>query len=74
MRLEGKVAIVTGGAKGLGEAMAKRFADEGAKVIAVDMSDLAYEYTNVDGYKLNVTDTEACQKFFDDVTEKIWSY
>ncbi len=70
MRLEGKVAIVTGGAKGLGEAMAKRFADEGAKVIAVDMSDLAYEYTNVDGYKLNVTDTEACQKFFDDVTEK----
>ena len=50
--------------------MARRFAEEGAKVIAVDMSDLSYEQENVFGYKLNVTDTDACQKFFDEVTEK----
>ena len=31
-RLEGKVAIVTGGAKGLGQAMAERFSAEGAKL------------------------------------------
>ncbi|MFP4077877.1 MAG: beta-ketoacyl-ACP reductase [Candidatus Izemoplasmataceae bacterium] len=70
MRLENKVAVVTGGAQGLGKAMAVRFAEEGAKVIAVDMQDLDYEQEGVTGKKLDVTDTEACQKFFDEVNEE----
>lgn len=69
-RMENKIAIVTGGAKGLGQAMAELLAKEGAKVIACDMSELSYENENVEGYKLNVTDSTACKELFDYVISK----
>ena len=37
MRLDGKSAIVTGAASGIGLATARLFADEGANVLAVDL-------------------------------------
>jgi NAD(P)-dependent dehydrogenase (short-subunit alcohol dehydrogenase family) len=40
MRLDGKVAIVSGAASGMGAATARRFAKEGAKVVLADMLDL----------------------------------
>lgn len=39
-RLENKVAIVTGAARGIGLAIAKRFIEEGARVVLADINDI----------------------------------
>ncbi len=38
-RLDGKVAIITGGASGMGEATVRLFVDEGARVVVADVQD-----------------------------------
>ena len=69
-RLDHKVAVITGGAKGLGQAIAEVFAKEGATVVAADMGPLTYVCENVHYYPLNVTDVLGIQKFFDEVVAR----
>lgn len=70
MRLKGKVAIITGAAKGLGGEMAQRFASEGAQVIAADIAELSYQSTGVEYFSLNVTDMDGCKRLFEYAKEK----
>jgi len=70
MRLKDKTAIITGGAKGIGQCMAELFSAEGATVIACDMAELSYTAPNVEFYKLNVSDANECNKFFEYITGK----
>jgi meso-butanediol dehydrogenase/(S,S)-butanediol dehydrogenase/diacetyl reductase len=44
-RLEGKVAVITGAASGIGRATAVRFATEGAKLVLADMNEAGLQET-----------------------------
>ena len=67
-RLKGKVALITGGARGLGASIAKHFSDEGAKIILCDINtDVAIETAKELGgkaYYMDVSDSKNVEETF----------
>lgn len=75
MRLENKVAIITGGANGIGKAIAATYAKNGAKVSLADFNEEALQQTVTEfqaqgfeafGVKVNVASEEDIQRMVDD--------
>lgn len=46
-RLQGKIAVITGAAQGIGQAIASRFAEEGATLILLDIDAARLEQTRL---------------------------
>lgn len=71
-RLEGKNIIVTGGGRGLGFAMAKRFVEEGAKVLiagrSIDHLKESALKIGCDFLQIDVQNVESFDDFFDDAS------
>lgn len=76
MKLKDKVAIVTGGARGIGAAICRRYAQEGARVVVADRlgqeaQRLAEEIGNQSfGVPFDVTDREAIANLVATVVER----
>ena len=80
--LQGKVAIVTGAARGIGEAIAIKFAEQGANVAFTYISDSSAEKAaaletkltglgiKAKGYKSNAGDFAQCEAFVTDVLKE----
>ncbi|XVV11500.1 3-oxoacyl-ACP reductase [Actinoplanes sp. CA-131856] len=73
-RLRDRVAVITGAGSGIGLATARRFAAEGAKVVAVDISEEAgkavAEETGGEFVACDVSDEESVKRLFDGVAER----
>ena len=58
-KLEGKIALITGAAAGIGRATTELFASEGARVIATDRDVKGLDGLPADKHQLDVTDHAA---------------
>jgi 3-oxoacyl-[acyl-carrier protein] reductase len=77
-RLEGLVAVVTGGAGGIGRATVRRLADEGARVVVIDafsdavqatVSDLSSQGIDAMGLTVNIADPDKVAQAMTSITD-----
>ncbi|ANU20756.1 short-chain dehydrogenase [Planococcus plakortidis] len=74
-KLQGKTAVITGGASGIGAATAQLFAKEGAKLVLVDLNEekgqaFASELPDALFIKADITDEAQVQNVYAQATEK----
>ena len=73
LSLNGKVAVVTGGASGIGNAAAKMMKRKGADVVQFDLAESVKEAAQEMGavaYALDITKPEQVQKAVDQIIEE----
>ena len=72
MRLKGKTAVVTAAGAGIGKATAVAFVEQGAHVIATDISNESFaelEHLGIETYQLDVLDAHSVKGFAEKCTE-----
>jgi NAD(P)-dependent dehydrogenase (short-subunit alcohol dehydrogenase family) len=72
MSFRGQVAVITGGGSGMGQAWARRLAEDGATVAILDvneagMAETAASASNIKPYVLDITDADAVASVFADI-------
>jgi len=76
MRLQDRVAVITGGAAGIGKATAQRFIEEGAQVVICDVNQQAGDAAlqelgpNAVFYRVDVTNRQAVQAWVDELVAR----
>ena len=72
-RLEGKIAVITGGGSGIGEAISRRFASEGAQIIILDINDEQAKNVadSINGkcFQCDISDSGSVESVFKKITD-----
>jgi NAD(P)-dependent dehydrogenase (short-subunit alcohol dehydrogenase family) len=71
--LEGKVAVVTGAAQGIGNAIAHGLADEGARIVIADLQraeEAASDFPDGVGLEVDVADEEAVERLAGEAADR----
>jgi sorbitol-6-phosphate 2-dehydrogenase/meso-butanediol dehydrogenase/(S,S)-butanediol dehydrogenase/diacetyl reductase len=76
--LQGKTALVTGAARGIGLAVARAYASHGARVVLADLDpalieDVAQSLPGARGVALNVAEEAATEALFDQLAQEGWA-